>query len=96
MHSSRRMSESADLPDELFQRKQTKADLDRVVAGIESHVPERPFLRYAEHLKFREIADALQEPIDTIKSKHRRALIQLRKMLTEAPKATSESYSEGN
>jgi RNA polymerase sigma-70 factor (ECF subfamily) len=38
-------------------------------------------LRYTEHLKFREIADTLQEPIDTIKSKHRRALIQLRTML---------------
>jgi DNA-directed RNA polymerase specialized sigma24 family protein len=53
-------------------------------------------LRYTEHLKFREIADTLQEPIDTIKSKHRRALIQLRKMLAEAPKATNGSYSEGN
>ena len=28
-------------------------------------------LRYNEHLKFREIAATLGEPIDTVKSKHR-------------------------
>jgi hypothetical protein len=32
-------------------------------------------------MKFREIAATLQEPIDTIKSKHRRGLIALRKLM---------------
>jgi RNA polymerase sigma-70 factor (ECF subfamily) len=88
--------ESADLPDALLQRKQTKADLDHILQELSPTYRSVLLLRYGEHLKFREIADALQEPIDTIKSKHRRALIQLRKMLTEAPKAASGSYSEGN
>lgn len=88
--------ESADLPDVLLQKKQTKADLDRILQELSPAYRSVLLLRYTEHLKFREIADALQEPIDTIKSKHRRALIQLRKMLAEAPKAVSGSYSEGN
>jgi RNA polymerase sigma-70 factor (ECF subfamily) len=88
--------ESVDLPDALLQRKQTKADLDRILQELSPTYRSVLLLRYTEHLKFREIAAALQEPIDTIKSKHRRALIQLRKMLAEAPKATSGSYSEGN
>lgn len=36
-------------------------------------------LRYNDNLKFREIAETLGEPIDTIKSRHRRGLLLLRK-----------------
>jgi RNA polymerase sigma-70 factor (ECF subfamily) len=72
--------EGPDLPDELFSKKQTKADLERVLAELSPSYRIVLLLRYVEHLKFREIADELQEPIDTIKSKHRRALIQLRKI----------------
>jgi RNA polymerase sigma-70 factor (ECF subfamily) len=88
--------ESIDLPDALLQKKQTKVELDRILQELSPPYRSVLLLRYTEHLKFREIADTLQEPIDTIKSKHRRALIQLRKMLAEAPKAASGSYSEGN
>jgi RNA polymerase sigma-70 factor (ECF subfamily) len=88
--------ESPDLPDSLLQKKQTTSDLDRILRELSPAYRSVLLLRYTEHLKFREIADVLQEPIDTIKSKHRRALIQLRKILTEAPKATGDSYSEGN
>jgi RNA polymerase sigma-70 factor (ECF subfamily) len=88
--------ESPDLPDALLERKQTKADLDRMLQELSPTYRSVLLLRYTEHLKFREIADALQEPIDTIKSKHRRALIQLRKMLAEEPKPAVESYNGGN
>jgi len=71
-----------DLPDELLARKEVKADLEQMLQQLSPGYRSVLLLRYTEHLKFREIADALQEPIDTIKSKHRRALIQLRRMLT--------------
>ncbi len=74
--------ESPDLPDELLQKKQTKAELARVLQELNPSYRSVLLLRYAEHLKFREIAATLQEPVDTIKSKHRRALIQLRAMLS--------------
>jgi RNA polymerase sigma-70 factor (ECF subfamily) len=42
------------------------------------------FLRYNDHFNFREIAESLGEPLPTITSRHRRALIQLKKLLTES------------
>jgi RNA polymerase sigma-70 factor (ECF subfamily) len=83
--------EGPDLPDELLQKTQTKADLERMLAQLNPSYRSVLLLRYVEHLKFREIADALQEPIDTIKSKHRRALIQLRKMLAETGSGTQNT-----
>ncbi len=38
-------------------------------------------MRYQQGLKFREIAEIMQESIDTIKTRHRRALIYLRKLI---------------
>lgn len=75
--------EGPDLPDELLQRAEAKSALERVMAELSPSYRSVLLLRYNEHLKFREIADMLEEPIDTVKSKHRRALIQLRKMLPE-------------
>ena len=43
------------------------------------------FLRYNDHFNFREIAEALDEPLNTIKSRHRRALILLKKLLLAKP-----------
>jgi len=40
-------------------------------------------LRYNDHFNFREIAESFGEPLHTITSRHRRALIQLQKLLTE-------------
>jgi RNA polymerase sigma factor (sigma-70 family) len=39
------------------------------------------FLRYNDHLNFREIAESLDESINTIKSRHRRAMIMLKRFL---------------
>lgn len=80
--------EGPDLPDELLQKAQTKADLEHMLAELSPSYRSVLLLRYVEHLKFREIADVLQEPIDTIKSKHRRALIQLRRILARSGVST--------
>lgn len=77
--------EGSDLPDELLQKKQDRDGLERMLQELNPSYRSVLLLRYVEHLKFREIADALQEPIDTIKSKHRRALIQLRRLFAAGP-----------
>lgn len=41
------------------------------------------FLRYNDHFNFREIAESMKEPLHTIKSRHRRALIKLKELLTD-------------
>ena len=39
------------------------------------------FLRYNDHFNFREIAESLEEPLHTITSRHRRALVKLKEIL---------------
>ena len=48
-------------------------------------------LRYNEELTFQAIAERLDASLDTIKSRHRRALIKLRMLLKQAPKSEKRS-----
>jgi RNA polymerase sigma-70 factor (ECF subfamily) len=72
-----------DLPDQILEKKYLKTNMENVLQKLSPSYRNVLLMRYTEHLKFREIADILQEPIDTIKSKHRRALILLRKLLKQ-------------
>lgn len=75
-----------ELPDAVFSRKMVKADIARSLAALPPGYRTVLAMRYNDHLKFREIAETLGEPIDTVKSKHRRGLALLRKVVTgEAP-----------
>lgn len=77
-----RLVDSAPLPDEIFER----ADISRAINAVMDQLAPKYrmvlFLRYNDHFTFREIAKVLGEPLNTIKSKHRRALIVLKKLLT--------------
>ena len=73
----------APLPSELFDR----ADLARVLTdALQKLSPTARavlLLRYNGHFTFREIAESLGEPLDTVKSRHRRAIIALHALLTD-------------
>jgi RNA polymerase sigma-70 factor, ECF subfamily len=73
----------ADSPEQVFETKNTKKELEASLLDIPPSYRTVLVLRYNEHLKFREIAEMLGEPIDTVKSKHRRGLLLLRKVITE-------------
>lgn len=73
--------EAPDLPDQAFDKKHAKAKLAEVMADLAPAYRTVLSLRYEDHLKFREIAEILEEPIDTVKSKHRRGLLLLQKKL---------------
>ena len=75
--------ERPDHPDMLLDRQYAKADVDRALQALSPSYRSVLSLRYGEHMKFREIAAATGESIDTIKSKHRRALIALRGALAD-------------
>ena len=53
-------------------------------------------LRYDGGLSFEEISKMLDKPVNTVKSQHRRALIALRKAMTEdsAPKDKVQAYKQ--
>jgi len=73
--------EAQELPADIIAREHIQADLEAALQGIAPNYRAVLSLRYNEHLKFREIAETLREPIDTVKSKHRRGLALLRNAL---------------
>ena len=73
----------APLPNELFERADITKMLTSVTEKLSPQYRMVLFLRYNDHFTFREIAEVSGEPLHTVKSRHRRALIQLKKLLTE-------------
>ncbi len=75
--------DSAPLPRELLE----KAGVARMIAStLEKLSPKYCkvlFLRYNDYFNFREIAESLGEPLNTVKSRHRRALNMLKNILSE-------------
>jgi RNA polymerase sigma-70 factor (ECF subfamily) len=65
---------AGDLPNEALEKQETKEHLEKMLAGLAPSSRTILSLRYVDRMKFREIAELLGEPIDTVKSKHRRAL----------------------
>lgn len=63
----------------VLDRKFSRVDLDKHIAKLPEAYQTVLRMRYNEQMQFHEIAEALGEPINTIKSKHRRGLILLRK-----------------
>ncbi|HVO28971.1 MAG TPA: sigma-70 family RNA polymerase sigma factor [Candidatus Paceibacterota bacterium] len=72
---------SGEMPEEAMDQKLLKGDMDAALAKLPPAYRAVLALRYNEHLKFREIAEVLREPIDTVKSKHRRGLALLKNVL---------------
>ena len=73
---------AGELPEIAVDQKFLKVDMDQALAKLPPAYRAVLALRYNEHLKFREIAETLGEPIDTVKSKHRRGLALLRNVLS--------------
>jgi len=69
------------LPNELLERQDITAALDKTLENLLPKYRMVLFLRYNDHFTFREIAEILEESIDTIKTRHRRGIAILRKFL---------------
>lgn len=77
------LADPAPLPDELFERMGVAQMLASAIGKLSSKYSMVLFLRYNDHFNFREIAETLDEPLNTIKSRHRRGIALLKKLLTE-------------
>jgi RNA polymerase sigma-70 factor (ECF subfamily) len=73
---------SGEIPETALDHKFLKEDMDGALAKLPPAYRAVIALRYNEQLKFREIAETLGEPIDTVKSKHRRGLMLLKGIFT--------------
>jgi RNA polymerase sigma-70 factor (ECF subfamily) len=70
------------LPDIALQKLQDEEFLNKTLNGLESGYREVLVLHYQEEMTFVEIGKILNKPLNTVKSQHRRALIELRKKLS--------------
>ncbi len=71
------------LPPELFERKQLKRGLEGAMEKLSPKSRMAVLLHYQDHLTFDEIGSVLGEPLHTVKSRVRRALIALRGYLED-------------
>lgn len=75
------ISDPGPLPDEILE----KSDLGRMLAAaikeLSLNYRNVVYLYYYHHFTFQEIAEILSAPLNTIKSRHRRALFILKKIL---------------
>ena len=77
------LADPSPLPQELLEKAGMAHILHSAMEKLSPKYPMVLFLRYNDHFNFREISESLGEPLHTITSRHRRALIQLKKLLTE-------------
>jgi RNA polymerase sigma-70 factor (ECF subfamily) len=71
------------LPSEILEREDAARVLNEALEKLSPKYRTVLFLYYNENFNFREIAEILGEPLDTVKSRHRRALAVLKKILVE-------------
>lgn len=72
------------LPNELIERVDMRHMLNLAMERLSPQYRMVLFLRYNDHFTFREISESLEEPLNTVKSRHRRALIQLKKLISDS------------
>ncbi len=70
------------LPQEILERADMAQVLNTAMDKLSPEYRMVLFLRYNDHFSFQEIADSLGEPLYTITSRHRRALIKLKELLS--------------
>jgi RNA polymerase sigma factor (sigma-70 family) len=77
------LPDSRSLPYEAFEKEGLKEKLEEAIKSLPFKMRQILNLYYKEGLNFREIAETLNEPLNTIKSRHRRALKEIKKLLSE-------------
>jgi RNA polymerase sigma-70 factor (ECF subfamily) len=73
--------DSSPPPDEVLEKKSAMRKLTKALNKLLPKYRQVLLLRHNDDLTFREISRRLNEPLNTVKSRHRRALISLKKIL---------------
>ncbi len=69
------------LPEEALKKLEDSAFLNKILAKLRPDYQEVLILHYQEEMTFEEIGRILNKPLNTVKSIHRRAIIEMRRML---------------
>ncbi len=76
------LADSEPLPHELVERAQIKGVVDQIVNELSLPQREVLMLHYQNQLTFEEISRILKRSVNTVKSQHRRVLMELRRLLS--------------
>jgi RNA polymerase sigma-70 factor (ECF subfamily) len=71
------------LPEEAMEKVDTARFVNRAIDNLPEKYKKVLAMRYKEDYTFREISEKWKQSIDTIKTQHRRAIIQLKKTLSD-------------
>ncbi|MCX6766774.1 MAG: RNA polymerase sigma factor [Candidatus Moranbacteria bacterium] len=71
------------LPDEILERSDLAEELEKILEKLSVHYRAILILHYKEDFSLHEIAEILDEPYNTIKSRHQRGLGRLKIELTQ-------------
>ncbi len=77
------LADTAPLPSKIFEQADLTNLLTKAINKLSVNYRQILLLYYKEQFTFQEIADITGESINTVKSRQRRALIKLKKLLTE-------------
>lgn len=78
------LTDPSPLPDEIIEQADKRRLLNLAMERLSPQYRMVLFLRYNNHFTFREISESLEEPLNTVKSRHRRAIILLRTYLAKS------------
>jgi RNA polymerase sigma-70 factor (ECF subfamily) len=74
------------MPDEAFEKKESVKGLEKAMQTLSLDERTIIILHESDELTFEQIADVLSKPMNTVKSRYRRALQKLRGVIKDAPK----------
>jgi len=77
------ISDSSPLPVELLERKDAIGVLAKAIGKLLPKYRKTLLLYHNDNLTFREISETIGEPLNTVKSRYRRGLIMLKKLLAK-------------
>lgn len=80
------------LPAEFLMRQDASAELAQVISQLPEKYRTLISLVYQEGFSLHEAAEIFGEPYNTVKSRHQRAILELRKRLPPASKVTQNQY----
>lgn len=78
---TKKITDVAPLPNELLENVEIAQKLASAINKLSPKYRMVLFLRYNDHFTFKEIANIFGESLNTIKSRHRRAILLLKKLL---------------
>lgn len=73
------------LPDELAERSELKDDLEKALDELTPPQKSVVILHAVEGMTFNEIAEIVEQPMDTVKTRYRRALAKLSSIIRKNP-----------